>query len=138
MASGLPAIWMRADRSSTVNVPANQRTLPYLALQGLWAALLVIFSNGAPTALRAGEPPKADRHFQYTNDIIDSVPWSIHLVKIERSFTDFEFCTTLGKAETFGMSTVSEQLKPLIQEGKLPLAAINGDFYQNSQKYQGR
>jgi hypothetical protein len=88
--------------------------------------------------IRAGEPPRTDRHFQYTNDIIDAVPWSIHVVKIERSYPDFEFCTTLGKGDTFGMGTVSEQLKALAQEPRLPLAAINGDFYEKSEKYLGR
>jgi len=39
---------------------------------------------------------------------------------------------------TFGMSTVSEQLKGLTQESKVPLAAINGDFYEKTEKYKGR
>jgi hypothetical protein len=84
------------------------------------------------------ELPRADHHFQYTNHLIDDVPWSIHIVKVERAYADFEFCTTLGKGGAFGMSTVSEQLKTLSQESKLPLAAINGDFYEKSEKYQGR
>ena len=100
--------------------------------------LLGLLILSSTTEINAGEPPRSDRHFQYTNDVIEDVPWSIHIVKIERSYPDFEFCTTLGKAETFGMGTVSEQLKSLTQEARLPLAAINGDFYLNSQKYQGR
>jgi hypothetical protein len=70
--------------------------------------------------------------------VIDDVPWSIHIVKIERSYPGFEFCTTLGKGGVFGMSTVSEQVKGLWSEPKQPLAAINGDFYDKSEKYQGR
>jgi hypothetical protein len=93
---------------------------------------------GFTTVGPAGEPARNERHFYYTNDVLEDVPWSIHVVKIERSYPDFEFYTTLGKGETFGMGTVSEQLKSLTQAARLPLAAINGDFYENSQKHQGR
>jgi hypothetical protein len=87
---------------------------------------------------RTAELPKTDHHFLYTNDVIDDIPWSIHIVRIERSYSDFEFCTTLGRGETFGMGTVSEQLKSVTQAARVPLAAINGDFYEKSEKYQGR
>jgi hypothetical protein len=81
---------------------------------------------------------RPDHHFQYTNHVIDDVPLSVHIVKLDRSHPGFEFCTTLGKGDTFGMSTVSEQVKTLSLGAKQPLAAINGDFYDKSEKYPGR
>jgi large repetitive protein len=85
-----------------------------------------------------GEPTKPERWFQYTNEVVDDIPWSIHIVRLDRSTRDFEFVTTLGKGEVFGMGTVSEQLKTLPRELGRPMAAINGDFYDKSEKYQGR
>ncbi|SRR5260221_7889869 len=81
--------------------------LPICALSGcvtIWLAALPLASSGATNEL-----PRGDHHFQYTNHVVDDVPWSIHIVKLERSHPGFEFCTTLGKGDVFGMSTVSEQ-----------------------------
>jgi len=84
------------------------------------------------------ESPRPERWFQYTNEVVDDIPWSIHVVKLDRTSRDFEFVTTLGKGDVFGMGTVSEQLKMLPRELGRPMAAINGDFYDKSEKYQGR
>jgi hypothetical protein len=89
-------------------------------------------------ALASGNEPRSERWFQYTNDINEEIPLSIHVVRVERSHPDFEFCTTLGKGTTFGMAVVSEQVKLLPSECGQPLAAINGDFYEKSEKYLGR
>ncbi len=84
------------------------------------------------------EPAKPERWFQYTNDVIEDVPLSIHVVRVERSHHDYEFCTTLGKGSVLGMAIVSEQVKSLPADCGQPLAAINGDFYEKSEKYMGR
>jgi hypothetical protein len=84
------------------------------------------------------EPPKPERWFQYTNEVNEDIPLSIHLVRVERSHHDFEFCATLGKGTTLGMAIVSEQIKLLPSDCGQPLAAINGDFYEKSDKYLGR
>jgi hypothetical protein len=76
--------------------------------------------------------------FQYTNDVVDDMPWSIHVIKVDRSRQDLEFCTTLGKGDTIGMGTVSEQIKGLPRTHGEPLAAINGDFYEKKEKHEGR
>ena len=84
------------------------------------------------------EPGRLERWFNYTNVVIDEIPWSIHVVKLDRSSHAFEFVTTLGRGTVFGMGTVSEQLKALPRDLGQPLAAINGDFYDKSEKYEGR
>jgi hypothetical protein len=66
------------------------------------------------------------------------VPWSIHIVKIDRSRADLRFGTTLGGGEVFGMGIVSEQVKTLPAGTGRPLAAINGDFYEKVGAYPGR
>jgi large repetitive protein len=86
----------------------------------------------------SNEVQRQEKWFQYTNDVNEDVPLSIHVVRVDLSHHDFEFCTTLGKGTTFGMSVVSEQVKALPAECGQPLAAINGDFYEKSEKYMGR
>ena len=126
---------------SAVEIAGSSESAPYLALQlrGRVLGLLLSLFVSAVTSLAAtNNLTRPDHHFQYTNHVIDDVPLSIHIVKLERSHSGFEFCTTLGKGDVFGMSTVSEQIKTLSLESKQPLAAINGDFYDKSEKYPGR
>ncbi len=109
-----------------------------------YAALaLVLLSRLALDALAGGsnlsnELAKADHGFRYFNDVVEDVPLSVHVVKIERGRPEFEFRTTLGKGDVLGMSTLTEQLKSLPPHAGQPLAAINGDFYQKDEAYDGR
>jgi hypothetical protein len=96
--------------------------------------LLATMAEGAGASVTN----KPARGFSYFHDRVPEVPWSIHVFKIERAHHGLEFCTTLAKGDTIGMATVSEQLKTLPSEFGKPLAAINGDFYDDSQNYQGR
>ncbi|HZR19509.1 MAG TPA: phosphodiester glycosidase family protein [Verrucomicrobiae bacterium] len=84
------------------------------------------------------EISKSERWFFYTNEVNDEIPLSIHIVRVERARTDWEFCTALGKGTTLGMAVVSDQVKALPANCGQPLAAINGDFYEKSEKYLGR
>jgi hypothetical protein len=84
------------------------------------------------------EPPRQERWFFYTNEVDADAPLSIHVVRVERAHHDFEFCTSLGRGTTLGMAVVSEQVKLLTPDYGQPLAAINGDFYEKSEKYLGR
>src|SRR5215831_20529253 len=96
---------------------------------------LPLFESPALRAQITNELPKQERWFQYTNEVNEDVPLSIHAVRVDRSHHDFEFCTTLGKSNTLGMAVVSEQVKWLPADCGQPLAAINGDFYEKSEKY---
>jgi len=106
----------------------------------LWL-LLGSLAGSSPAAASTAtnqEPAKPERWFHYTNDVIDDIPWSIHVVKLERTSHDFEFVTTSGAGKVLGMGVVSEQVKTLPRDMGQPVAAINGDFYDKSEKYQGR
>jgi hypothetical protein len=105
---------------------------------GLATALTLSSLTPAGASGTNVEPARPERWFQYTNEVIDDIPWSIHVVRVDRSSRDFEFATSLGKGNVFGMGTVSEQLKALPRALGRPMAAINGDFYDKSEKYQGR
>ena len=105
---------------------------------GLVIGLSIFASRTVSASGTNSEPARAERWFHYTNEVIDEIPWSIHVVKLDRTSRDFEFVSTLGQGTVFGMGTVSEQLKLLPRDLGQPIAAINGDFYDKSEKYQGR
>ena len=92
---------------------------------------------GAAGSVVTNQPPKHDSGWRYFHDEAPEIPWSIHILKIEHSHHDLEFCTTLGKGDALGMGTVSEQVKNLPRELGQPLAAVNGDFYNKEEGYVG-
>jgi hypothetical protein len=81
---------------------------------------------------------EADSCVSYTNEVVPSVPWSIHVVKIDRACKNVRLCTTLGGGNVLGMGIVSDQVKRLSAGQGTPLAAINGDFYEKAKEYPGR
>ena len=104
------------------------------------AGLLIGVLVGAITGFAGGTNAPAPQHnggWSYHHDEVPEVPWSIHIFKFELGRRDLELCTTLGRGNTFGMATVSQQLKTLPPELGQPLAAVNGDFYNNHEDYPG-
>jgi exopolysaccharide biosynthesis protein len=73
----------------------------------------------------------------YIADVIEDVPWTVHIVKVDRLQTNYFLETTMGKSNTLGMTLVSDQVKTLPPELGKAMAAVNGDFYRNSSKYPG-
>jgi hypothetical protein len=65
----------------------------------------------------------------YQHDEVANVPWSIHVVKFDRSQRDLELRTTLAQDTIFGLSTLPQQVQALPREAGSPVAALNGDFY---------
>ena len=106
------------------------------ALACIWATWRI-----TPPALASGKPPvaaKQVRGFTYQNDHVESVPWSIHIGKLDRANTDYELHTTLAKDTIFGLNSLSDQMKAFPLEQGRPIASINGDFYRNERTpYQG-
>lgn len=89
------------------------------------------------TSNGTNRPPDRTGGVTYIHDEVPNVPWSIHIVKVERARADLRFETTLGLGRHIGMSLVSEQVKAIPAEAGHPLAAVNGDFYKNGNKYPG-
>jgi large repetitive protein len=97
--------------------------------------LLVLLLACSTSVFGASKP---ERYFTYTNEVVSRIPWSIHVVRVERSHPDLQFCTTLGGGTVLGMGILTDQLKALPAELGAPLAAINGDFYEKAKDYPGR
>jgi hypothetical protein len=97
-------------------------------------ALLSIFSRAALAQSDAHQ----NRAVSYVNDKVAEGPWSIHVVKLDRTNTEYELHTMLANGTVSGMTTLTEQIKALPAALGRPIAAINGDFYFTSPKaYNG-
>lgn len=110
--------------------------LPFRAATGaLLVLLLSAFAGSGNDTNRAREHTGG---ITYIHDEVPDVPWSIHIVKVDRSHHDLQFETTVGAGDHLGMSIVSEQVKAFPTNLGRPLAAINGDFFNDPQsKYSG-
>lgn len=75
---------------------------------------------------------------RYVNEWIRSVPWSIHVIKIDRHRHDLQFITTLGQGKVYGLSSVPDQIAAMPAKIGHAVAAVNGDFFSWKHKpYQG-
>lgn len=106
---------------------------------GLGTSLAVLLAFGGPRSGKAADHPagKMAHGFSYQHDENRDVPWSIHIVKIDLANAELELHTTLGKGNSFGMATLSDQVKTLGPELGRAVAAINGDYYYKDRPYLG-
>lgn len=124
------------------------RALPLIGLRvvGLWLVLCGLATGNASAApaapAKAGSPAaapgtKVDRGFAYIHDEVRDVPWSIHVMKIDRSHRELELDTTMGYGSCVGLSVISQQVKSVPAERGKVIAAVNGDFYEHTRLYPG-
>jgi len=97
----------------------------------IWAAAPAVASG--PT----NGPAKNERGLAYHNDLVSEMPWSVHVVKLDRSRRDYAFTTSLGGGDVIGMSTLAEQVRTLPPAGGTPVAALNADYYHDERNYVG-
>jgi hypothetical protein len=72
-------------------------------------------------------PPEAG--LTYTNERVPSEPWSIHVLKVDRSQRDLEFFSAHARNKVLAVSLIAEQARSVPPEIGRTLAGINGDFY---------
>ncbi len=120
------------------SAPARRRR--YKALSFPFAGRLPWLAFFTLTLACVGGPPSRPQPgggLTYLHDEVSNVPWSIHVLKIERSRPNFEFDTTLSsKGALISLGTMTEQMKAFPQGLGKPIAAINGDFWKNG-RYDG-
>jgi hypothetical protein len=108
---------------------------------GLWKARASGFALiliAAVTPLRAlAQAVPAARGFTYQHDEIHEKPWSIHIVKVDRSNPRLELQTTLGGGDRIGVGTLSQQIRTLPASLGRAVAGINGDYFRNEYPYEG-
>jgi len=127
------------DNRVNLNV---RRWEPACGLAGRCLALLAAAMLGfQPPLLSASDsgdrPARSDRGFSYQNDRDADVPWSVHIVKIDRSNTDLELHSMLAGNSVLGLTLLTDQIKSVPAGLGRPLAAVNGDFYRDDRTYAG-
>jgi hypothetical protein len=73
----------------------------------------------------------------YTNVRVANVPWSIHLVAVDRSVPGLQVRSAHAGGAAVGLGTLSGQLAHAAGPTGKPLAAVNGDFYQRDRSFAG-
>ena len=58
------------------------------------------------------------------------MPWSIHVVRVDRARPDLEFRSVHAHGASLGLSTVGEMIDNQAPDAGTPVVAINGDFFQ--------
>ena len=118
-----PGLYFRGPHRSSVMVmplPPEQPT----------AASAVLVKDDIPAQnLPAG--------LTYTNYQVASVPWSIHVVRVDRSNPLLEIHSVHARGSAIGLSTLSSQVALASATLGVPLAAVNGDFYQRNRTFLG-
>ena len=73
----------------------------------------------------------------YTNTRVGAVPWSIHIVQLQRSNALYEIDSIHAGGKAVGLETLSEQLTRPASALGVPVAGVNGDFYQRDKAFAG-
>ena len=73
----------------------------------------------------------------YTNYRVASVPWSIHVVQIQRGNPKYQIQSVHARGSAIGLETLSDQLGRISSELGVAVAAANGDFYQRDKAFAG-
>lgn len=73
--------------------------------------------------------PRVEPGIEYVHHRVGAGPWSIHVVKVDRSVPRFQFVSTLAQDHVYGLASVREQVATLQDSRVRPIAAVNGDFF---------
>jgi hypothetical protein len=66
---------------------------------------------------------------RYANHREAEVPWSIHILQVDRSRSDLELLTVHARDTSLGLTTLSRQIASLSPNQGRVMAAINGDYF---------
>lgn len=100
---------------------------------GKGVALLAVVAAGLVTNLDAASPKirgeRSEPGISYWNERFPEVPWSVHIVKVDRSRKDLGFFSAHARNKILGVSMLAEQARSVPKELGKAIAAVNGDFY---------
>ncbi len=103
--------------------------------RALACALLWVVVQGASAA----EETAAKTGYQYQRDEVTDVPWVIQVLKVDRASLSgpLTFHTVFGNGKAIGLVPLPDQIKAFPERWGKPIAAVNGDYYQNKAPYKG-
>ncbi|MFN7140759.1 MAG: hypothetical protein ACK4UN_15590, partial [Limisphaerales bacterium] len=65
----------------------------------------------------------------YLHKTVADVPWSVHVLRIERNRPELNIVSTLPGGGYIGLTRLSDQVRYIPEEQGTPIAAINGDYF---------
>ena len=72
---------------------------------------------------------KSEPGLLYKNETVASEPWSIHVLKIDRSQKDLTFFSAHARDKVLAVSYIADQARAVPREVGRTVAGVNGDFY---------
>jgi hypothetical protein len=104
-----------------------------IGLCALWPALALSCKAQKRDRTEPDKPQAKLREFapgiSYTNYRMTEVPWSVHVVSVDRSDPSLEVLSMHARGGVGRVSTLTEQVRAVKPDRGEPLAAVNGDFY---------
>jgi len=98
-----------------------------------WFGCLVLLAMGFQAAwgqaITTPPWPKVPAGIEYTHHRIGENPWSIHILKVDRTKQEFRLVSSMARNRIFDLAPLSEQIKQLPKELGEPVAGVNGDFF---------
>ena len=98
---------------------------------------MLAFLGTAPAIAGVLNSPAIPSGVLYTNIVVAEVPWSIHVVKVQRGNVLYEIQSKHAGGGALGLSTLSDQTAALDPALGTVVAAINGGFYRRDNMYAG-
>lgn len=99
---------------------------------------LIISGLTSALAVEGAAFPQIWPGMTYRAERLGDEPLSLVMVTIARDHPEFRFTTTLAQGSILGLASVPEQVKTIPTELGIPVAAINGDWFEiNPRPYQG-
>jgi hypothetical protein len=103
---------------------------------GAVACLFLVFGHvsiGPPVVV-----PGLGPGLTYTNQRIARVPWSIHVLRIDRAQTNLFLYSSHARGKVLAVSLIADQARSIPQSLGKAVAGINGDFYvRDNRVYAG-
>jgi hypothetical protein len=129
---------------STGGKPQSPRSGLIAGLWNFWTgchslglALLISTAGLAPATEPSTASATALPGLTYTNSRNASIPWSIHVVRLERANPRYHIQSVHARGRALGLNTLSDQLGLVNPAQGTAVAAINGDYYQREKAYTG-
>lgn len=95
-------------------------------------ALVTLGVSLAGAALAASPEIRGKRSedgITYWNERSPKVPWSVHIIQVDRSRKDLGFFSAHARNRILGVGMLAEQARTVPKELGKAVAAVNGDFY---------
>lgn len=97
----------------------------WLLLSALAAGLVGAVDAAAPEI----RGKRSEDGVTYWNERFPDVPWSVHIIQVERSRKDLGFFSAHARNKILGVSMLAEQARAVPKELGRAVASVNGDFY---------